>query len=623
MRLSRFAVHMSIALTLPTVALAAKPAVLKPKDQAVSTLHNALKSADFSVRGMAYRGAAFDKTNKEVQKQLEDGMLDPQWVVRRGVAEAMYATHNPKWAQIIKEALGLAVLSPYDVLPALDDMADKDVIPLLVAVLSDKESPLVDKVMTSMINRSQPNLAALMVALLNSKDALAQATAVKGVPQLDPVLQPKVLDAVAKAQGGNDEVGKALLNVADRSDESVPVAYLVPIKPKDPVLAARALAIRALHDDRTVAKALLAACQKATGKDQITLLNAFRRVAGKDDIAGLKTILNGAPSPDLLFAVYEILARLGDRSMSQNADQLAKSVDTDVRATGVFYLGWVSGPGRLKEMHEYLDDGIPAVRLAAARVLGSIRSPVSIMPIKEAIEREQNEGVRLELIKSLAAISDKRAYEALMFFTREKDPLVRRTVVRALADSGEAAVRPGLQNALNDNDPRIRAEAVRGFLKNDPAQAVKIWERALKWLPRGEMLELTHELTKTMTDFLEIALFQSGKDDNAIALREEALLGLHLLPEAEGRVLHKVLQTSDDDDLRIRMLTALWAIEGKKVGTEIKSLALSSGPRSRVAAIRMLGKLKGDKEANELLVKFLDDTDERIRVSAALTLLGG
>ena len=627
MRPSRFAVRFLLALSVSAIAVQALAApakvLLKPKDQAISTLHKALKSADFAARGMAYRGAAFDKTNKDLQKQLEDGMLDPQWVVRRGVAEAMYATKNPKWAQIIKEALGLAVLSPYDVLPALDDMADKDTVALLLSVLSDKENPLVDKIMTALINRNRPNLAALMVAALGSKDSLAQATASKGVSQLDPVLQPKVLDAVAKAQGGNDEIVKSLLSVAEKSDERVPVLYLQPAKPKDPVLAARVLAVRALHGDRTVAKALLAACQKATGKDQVALLNAFRRVAAKDDAAGLKSILNGAPSPDLMFAVYEILARLGDRTMSKEAAKLAESTDTDVRATGVFYLGWVHGAGMLPDMHRYLDDGIPAVRLAAARVLGALASPVSIAPLKRALEVERDETVRLELTRSLAAIKATPAFEALMLFTQEKDVEFRRTVVRALADSDDVAVRPGLQNALNDNDPRIRAEAVRGFVKSDPAQSPKIWERALKWLPRGFMLELTNELNKTMAGFLEIALFKAPNDQNGLALREEALLGLHLLPEAEARVLHKVLQSSDDEDLRIRMLNALFVLEGQKIGTEVKSLALSSGPRTRVAAIRMLGKLKGDKEVPELLAKFLDDLDERVRVASALTLLGG
>ena len=610
-------------LVLPAVATAAAKPALKPTDYALTITRGALKSADFGTRGMAYRAVQFDKANKDGQKLLEDGMLDPQWTVRRGVAEAMFASKNPKWAQIVKEALGLAVLSPYDVLPVLDDLPDSATIPLLLTVISDKESQLNDKVMSAVVNRNRPNLAAVLVAALGSKDTLAQATAQKALPIVDPVLQGKVLEAVAKAQASNDEVVKILLATAEKSDERVPVAYLNGIKPKDATLGQRALAIRALHGDRSVAKALLAVCQKTTGKEQIEYLTAFRAVAGKDDIAGLKAILNGGPTPDLLFAVYEILARLGDRSMSADAQRLADSTDTDVRATGVFYLGWVSGPGRLKEMHTYLDDGIPAVRLAAARVLGAIQSPVSIQPIKEAIEREQNETVRLELIRSLAAIKDKRAYEALMFFTREKDGKVRRAVVRALAESGEAAVRPGLQNALNDNDPRIRAEAVRGFILSDIAQAVKVWERSLKWLPRGVTLDLTRELHKTMDGFLEIALFQAGKDENGLALREEALVGLHLLPDAESRVLHKVLNSSDDDELRIRMLQAVWQNEGKKVAADVKSLALSSGPKARVAAIRLLGKLGNDKEAKDLLVKFLDDTDERIRVAAALTLLGG
>lgn len=622
---SRFLLLLPCFLLLfPLLAHAvAKPVVLKPKDNALNIIHNALKSADFGTRGMAYKALAYDKANKEVQKQLEDGMLDPQWQVRKGVAEAMYTTKNAKWAQVVKEALSLAVLSPYDVLPVLDTIPTKDSIPLMLAVLSDKESTLNDKIMAALVNRNRPELGDVLKAALLSKDTLAMATAVKGVAKLDPVLQGKALETVAKAAGGDDEVVKALLQVAERTDERVAVTFLQSVHPQDQALTARALALRALHGDRTVAKPLLAVCQKATGAEQITLLNAFRHVAGKEDAAGLKSILNGAPSPDLLFAVYEILARLGDRSMSTEAAKLAESTDTDVRATGVFYLGWVSGPGRLREMHQYLDDGIPAVRLAAARVLGYIQSPVSIAPIREAIEREHDEKVRLELIKSLAAIKDKRAYDVLIFYTSEKNADLRRFVVRALAESGEATVREGLQNALNDNDARIRAEAVRGFILSDPAKAVKIWERALKWLPRGVMLEMTRELTKSMEGFLEIALFQATKDENGIALREEALVALHLLPDAEARVLHKILNTSDDEDLRIRMLTQLYALEGKKVAADIKSLALSSGVRARVAAIRMLGQLKGDKEAQELLVKFLDDTDERIRVASSLTLLGG
>jgi HEAT repeat protein len=75
--------------------------------------------------------------------------------------------------------------------------------------------------------------------------------------------------------------------------------------------------------------------------------------------------------------------------------------------------------------------------------------------------------------------------------------------------------------------------------------------------------------------------------------------------------------------LRVRVLSQLFLLEGKKVATEIKTAALGQQVRARVAAIRMLGKLKGDKEAAELLLRFLDEADERVRIAASLTFLGG
>ena len=42
-----------------------------------------------------------------------------------------------------------------------------------------------------------------------------------------------------------------------------------------------------------------------------------------------------------------------------------------------------------------------------------------------------------------------------------------------------------------------------------------------------------------------------------------------------------------------------------------------------MAAIRLLGKLKGDKEATTKLGEYLNDADERIRIAAAVTFLGG
>ena len=627
--MSRFlpcAVATLVALAVPaavvTPGLAAPAVTVKPRDQALYIAHKGIKSADFHSRGMAYRALAADKGNKDLKQILHDGMLDPQWVVRRGVAEALYAIGDPMWKRVVHDALVMPVLSAHEVLPILDDLPDAAAFAVLIDTLADKEHDQQARIVATVVARNRPNLANFLKTALSSKDPLVGAAALVGVGKLDPALQAATLDVVAKAHPANEALAKVLVEVASNDDERRPAAYLAPLKVKDPALAARLVQVRARHGDRTVGKALIAIVKATTGAEQLNALAAYRMIADKADAEALKPLLNGAGS-ELVFAVYELLARMGDRSMASEAQKLADSTDVDVRATGVFYLGWVGGAGRLGEMHQYLRDAIPSVRVAAVRVIGYIASPISVGPIRDALDYEKEERVRIELIKALAAIKHKDGYQALMFYTREKDTDIRRLVVRALADSGESLARPGLQNALNDNDARIRAEAVRGFILSDRAEAVKVWRRSIKKLPRGLMLELTRELDKTMEGFLEIALFEASADDNGTALREEALLALHLLPAAENLMLHKILDTTEDEDLRVRVLRQLVEIEGKKMAVAIKSLALSSGIRTRLAAIRLLGKLKGDKEATELMVRFLDEPDERVRIAASLTVLAG
>lgn len=613
------------AVALPAAAVAApaaKPA-LSPKDTALLVLRGGIKSVDFVARGMAYEGLAKDKGNKEVKKVLEDGIMDPQWAVRAGVAKGFFGLGDARWKQVVTDALKLGPLSPLEVLPVLDDLGDKAAAEALLLALADKEHDFHARIIDAVVVRNRPYTAALFVSALGSKDPLVSGTAKKALGKLDAVLHDKVLLAIAKAQSGSDEIADLLLKGVEDTDVHTALPHLAALKPKDQALADKLLIKRALHGDRSVAKPLLALALRAQGKDKLTALAAFKRVATKEESQSVKPILSQSPTPDVQFAVYEILARAGDRSMAKEAEALAESTDVEVRPTGVFYLGWVGGAGRLAEMHGYLVDGVPGVRIAAARVLGYVASRVSVEPLKESVEAERDPAVRLELIKALTAIKDKSAYEQLLYFTREKDNEVRQLVVRALADSGEPTVRAGLQNALQDNLPRIRAEAVRGFILSDPAKAVDVWKRSLRWIPRGFQLELTRELGKSMEGYLELALLEPAKDAQSMLVREEALLALELLPAAQNNVLNKLIVTSDDEDLRVRVLTKLVALDKAKAGVHVKSLAISSGPRARMAAIRLLGKLKGDKEAQAKLVEYLNDADERIRIAAAVTYLGG
>ena len=612
-----------LTATVALAAPAAKPIKVDPKVNALYVLKSGIKSADFVARGMAYRGLQFEKAKDDAKKLLDDGATDPQWVVRAGVALAFYAFGDARWRKVVHDSLVMPVTNPLEVLPVLDEVAEKDQILLIIESLADKEHEQHDKILAAILRRDRPHVTGLFVQGLASKDPLVNGALLKALPKVSPVLQIKTLDAVGKAHAANDGVTKALLAVAAASEDRLTVSYLAFVKTKDAALADKVIVMRARHGDRSVAKAMVAMCLRLKDKEQLAALQALKPIASKEDASALKPILEQGPSHETLFQVYELLARAGDRSMQKEADNLAESTDVDVRATGVFYLGWVGGAGRIGDMHRYLQDGIPAVRIAASRVLGYIASHISVSQLKEGIELEKDERVRMEMVRALASIRHKEAYQALMFFTREKDADLRRVVVRALADSSDAVVRQGLQNALNDNDARIRSEAVRGFILSDVAKAVDVWKRAIRWLPPGVVLELTREMTKTMEGFLELALADGGRDDNGVAVREEALVALHLLPEAEQRILFKLLETTQEEELKIRILRQLLDMDKAKVAVAVKSTALQSSPRARMAAIRMLGKLKGDKEAQEFLLRFVEEADERIRIAAALTLLGG
>lgn len=598
-----------------------KPAKEQKPDATLAahaTLLAGIKSADFQARGMAYTGIAYDKKNKEVRQLLKDGSEDPQWIVRKGIALGYLHLKDPAWRKVVLDALAMPTLQPIEVLAVFDDMAPKDAHSVLIEALSDKESERQNAIVDAIVLRNQPVTGALIAAAIGAKSKLARDAGLRALQQMNVLLHGTHLQFIAKAHGKDPDVVKIIVGIAEQVRPGVDVSFLQQLKPKDKALEDRVTIVRAVHGERSVGKAVLRIAAGLEGDERVKALHVYRAIASKDDVAAVKALLGSGPSPRLALAVYEVLAMVGDRSMTAEAKELAMGTDVQLRPTGVYYLGRIGGAGRLPEMHDYLRDGIPDVRVAAARVLAHIASPVSVAPLREGLDNEREPRVKVELLKALAAIKDQRAYEALMFYTREDDDEVRRLVVRALAESGDKTTRSGLQNAVRDRSAEVRFEAIRGFLMSDPAQAVIQYKRALGWFPRGSILALTREFRDTFVSYLEIALFSERAE-----MREEAMDALNLLPQLRTELLKKVLTHSKDDDLTIRVLRRLFELEGKGIAMEIKTHALSSRPRVRIAAIRMLGQLGRDKEAVELLEANMSQPNPSVRIAAALTLVGG
>lgn len=610
------------ALTFATLHPTPAEAKRKPdrKVEAFATLEAGLKSANFHTRSMAYLGMSFNRRNKGLKKLLKDGTQDPQWVVRAGVAQAYMNIKDKSWKQLVADGLIRPTLDPREVLPVLDRLKDKKAVSALISVIADKEHERQNQIVDGVLARNHGRLGLFAITAIKSKDPLVKAAGYRLLKQLTPVIHGQHLKLIASKLGKNENVSKVLLDIANKAKVSADWSYLKSIKPgkKNAALKRRVAMARARYGDRAVGKTVLGIASSTTGDAQIQALEAYKKIASKSDVGALKKLLEGEPSKRLIFNVYELLARVGDRSMRGKAKILADGTNVDLRPTGVYYLGRVGGAGQLGAMHKYLKDALPEVRLASARVLAWLASPVSVQPIRETLDYEKNKEIRRALIFALASIKHKSAVQALMFYTRERDPEMRRRVVRALAESGEREARQGLQTALRDRSKDVRVEAVRGFLMSDKANSVRVWKRALGWLPRGTLIAFTAEFQASFESFLELALFSKR-----IQMREEALKALALLPKQQPKLLRKVLQSTDDDDLRVRVLNRLVKLEGKKAATEVKSLALSSSARVRVAAIRHMGLLRKDKEARGLLERFLNEPNQAVRIAAALTYVGG
>lgn len=590
---------------------------LTPKDDANNILLQGLKSADFYARGMAYEGIAFNKRNKDLKQLLKDGTDDPQWVVRAGIVRAYVQLRDKAWKKVVHDSLIRATTRTYDVLPVLEAVKAKEAVSVILDILADKEHERQDAIADGIVRVNPAYLAAVVNAAVRSKDSVVSEAGLRILKQLDVHQHAAHLGPIAKSSGKNAAVVKAMVALADRAKTGDETGFLKNLKPSDKALAEQVTLARAKHGDKSVGKTVLKIAAGLEGKARVKALQMYKPIASKDHGKQIAALLGDKPDGALALAVYEILALLGDRSMAAGAQKLAMGTDVTLRPAGVYYLGRVGGAGRLGEMHRYLSDGIADVRIAAARVVGFIASPISVGPLREGLDAEKTPQVRFELLRALTMIRHKKAVETLMFYTRERDDELRGLVVRALANSGEKAARGGLQTALRDRSKEVRFEAVRGFIVSDPANAVKVFKRSLSWLPHGSLLKLTREFGEPIESYLELALFSKRFE-----LRDEAIDALSLLPKKQSALLKKVLSTTGDDDLRIRLIKRLVKLEGKKVANEIKALAMSAPVRVRIVAIRQLGKMK-DKESKKLLISSLGETNQRLRIAAALTLLGG
>ncbi|MBN2189864.1 MAG: HEAT repeat domain-containing protein [Candidatus Aureabacteria bacterium] len=87
---------------------------------------------------------------------------------------------------------------------------------------------------------------------------------------------------------------------------------------------------------------------------------------------------------------------------------------------------------RVDELINDLNSDSSSVRWKAVMFLGQEKDVRAVDPLIKVIASDQNYGVRVEAIKSLGKIGDKRAIETLKPLLKSKDESIRRAAAGAL-----------------------------------------------------------------------------------------------------------------------------------------------------------------------------------------------
>lgn len=239
------------------------------------------------------------------------------------------------------------------------------------------------------------------------------------------------------------------------------------------------------------------------------------------------------------------------------------------------------------------DDPIPNIRMNAVKNLGKIKDKRAVEPLCEALE-DKSLNVRIQVVYALGALGeiDDRAIECLITALKDKD--VGYTAGDSLIKMGGPAVR-ALTEALKDPDIKERVVDLLGSIGKGAT-------------PRGEPI-------KTKGDVIEL-LCSALKDESA-GVRERAARELGEIKDSHA--IEPLSAALNDSDENVRRLAA-GALE--KIGKPAVEalIAVLNDPVDEVQIYATLALAKIGDPALEPLIVALKDQNPNVRYRAAKAL---
>lgn len=172
--------------------------------------------------------------------------------------------------------------------------------------------------------------------------------------------------------------------------------------------------------------AALGCLQDAACSDQPSLrMNALEALAEVAPVEGLPYIAMNIEN-EYAGASFAALMALGSMRSAELIERIrtrAEHPDPNVRIAALYALHQLGNRGRSGELSEYLLHHRDArVRANAALAIGRLAEPSSINLLRRALEREEKDLPKLQILEALAILGDKHATERLILIGHSSYP---------------------------------------------------------------------------------------------------------------------------------------------------------------------------------------------------------
>ena len=289
-----------------------------------------------------------------------------------------------------------------------------------------------DEIIDALVRNGSAN-SEILISQLTSEDLEVRRSAVVALGRIGDTSATSALvntldeeslaiDAAnALAQIGDPEAVDGLLNLIGSDDASIRQAAVSALNSViQPAMSVRIIPL--LHDSDPNVR-----------ESAVKIAGYF----GYPDAAGALVELSGDPNERVRCAAIEHLPYVEDDRVFAVLVNAIKDETPNVRAAAARALGTLDAPEVVRPLIEGLSDEDVWVRYFSARALGRRRSEDSVAALKQVIEREEFNHVRIAALDSLGQIGGDRVAGIVSGLVKDDDPNVAHAAQVAFGKSGQ------------------------------------------------------------------------------------------------------------------------------------------------------------------------------------------